>query len=104
VSGTLAAERTEALVNYTDFRDPTQRNVRTVQNRSFSVDAWLFGGWHLLGARGSRRRRIRRGSSVGKLSGDRAAKAASSTWRVRQLRYFQFALGNRHFTDRAADP
>jgi exopolysaccharide biosynthesis operon protein EpsL len=50
VSGTLAAERSEALVNYTDFRDPSQRNVRTLENRLLSVDAWLFGGWHLLGA------------------------------------------------------
>jgi exopolysaccharide biosynthesis operon protein EpsL len=50
VSGTLAADRTEALVNYTDFRGFSQRNVRTVQNRSLSVDAWLLGGWHLLGA------------------------------------------------------
>src|SRR6266550_7672268 len=50
VSGTLAADRTEALVNYTDFRNASQRNVRTVQNRSLSMDAWLFGGWHLVGA------------------------------------------------------
>src|SRR5438309_11453780 len=50
VSGTLAADRTEALVNYTDFRDPSTRNVRTVDNRLLSMDAWLFGGWHLLGA------------------------------------------------------
>ena len=39
VSGTLAADRTEALVNYTDFRDPSTRNVRTVDNRLLSVDA-----------------------------------------------------------------
>ena len=29
VSGTLAGDRTEALVNYTDFRNTSQRNVRT---------------------------------------------------------------------------
>ncbi len=38
VSGTLAADRTEALVNYTDFRDPSTRNVRTVDNRSSRVN------------------------------------------------------------------
>jgi exopolysaccharide biosynthesis operon protein EpsL len=50
VSGQLGAERAESLVSYADFRDPSQRNVRTAENRFVSADAWLFSGWHLLGA------------------------------------------------------
>lgn len=49
VSGQLGAERGESLVSYADFRDPSQRNVRTAENRFLSADAWLFSGWHLLG-------------------------------------------------------
>jgi len=105
VSGTLAAERTEALVNYTDFRDPTQRNVRTVQNRSFSVDAWLFGGCICWGPRGSRRRRdtarfIQLGSYrvTGGEGGVKyvAGSGSSATFNLRSV--------TGHFTDRAADP
>jgi len=50
VSGVLSAERSQALVNYADFRNITQRNVRTAENRRASVDWLMFGGWHLVGA------------------------------------------------------
>ena len=105
VSGTLAADRTEALVNYTDFRDPSTRNVRTVQNRLFSVDAWLFGGWHLLGA--ARQQAAKNTAPFIQLGSYRvtggeggikyvAGSGSSVTFNLRS------AAG--HFTDRAADP
>jgi exopolysaccharide biosynthesis operon protein EpsL len=50
VSGTLSAERSQSLVNYADFRSTTQRNLRTSENQQASIDALLFGGWHLVGA------------------------------------------------------
>jgi exopolysaccharide biosynthesis operon protein EpsL len=49
VSGSLAADRSQSLVRYTDFRDTSQRNVRTVENRLLSVNDRVFGGWHLVG-------------------------------------------------------
>jgi len=50
VSGTLSADRSESLVNYADFRSTTQRNLRIGENQQASIDALLFGGWHLVGA------------------------------------------------------
>ena len=50
LGGTLAATRTEAQVNYADFNNVSQRNVRTSENYGLSVDADLSGGWHLVGA------------------------------------------------------
>jgi exopolysaccharide biosynthesis operon protein EpsL len=105
VSGTLAADRTEALVNYTDFRDPTQRNVRTVQNRSLAFDAWLFGGWHLVG--GARQQVASNSVSFVQLGSYRvtggeggakyvAGSGSSVTFNLRSV------AG--HFTDRVADP
>src|SRR6267142_2635123 len=105
VSGTLAADRSEALVNYTDFQNPTLRNVRTVQNRLLSVDAWLFGGWHLLGAATQQAAKnsvsfVQLGSS--RLTGGEggvkyvAGSGSSVTFNLRSV------AG--HFTDRAADP
>lgn len=49
VSGTLSAERSESLANYADFRNTSQRNVRTSENRLASANAALFGGWYLTG-------------------------------------------------------
>jgi len=105
VSGTLAADRTEALVNYTDFRDPSTRNVRTVQNRLFSVDAWLFGGWHLLGA--ARQQAAKNTAPFIQLGSYRvtggeggvkyvAGSGSSATFNLRSV--------TGRFTDRAADP
>ncbi len=47
VSGTLSADRTEALISF-DNTQILQRNVSVISNRNFAIDAWLFGGWHLL--------------------------------------------------------
>src|SRR6266480_2406423 len=105
VSGTLAADRTEALVNYTDFRDPSTRNVRTIDNRLLSVDAWLFGGWHLLGA--ARQQAAKNSAQFVQLGSSRvtggeggvkyvAGSGSSVTFNLRSV------AG--HFTDRAADP
>jgi len=105
VSGTLAADRTEALVNYTDFRDPSTRNVRTVENRLLSVDAWLFGGWHLLGA--ARQQAAKNTAPFIQLGSYRvtggeggikyvAGSGSSVTFNLRSV------AGR--FTDRAADP
>jgi exopolysaccharide biosynthesis operon protein EpsL len=49
VGGTLSAARTQALADYGEFRNPGQRNVRTTENLQLAAQAWLFGGWHLLG-------------------------------------------------------
>ena len=47
VSGTLSAERKQALVPFADFQG-FERNVRTTDSRGFNLDGWVFGGWHLL--------------------------------------------------------
>jgi exopolysaccharide biosynthesis operon protein EpsL len=49
IGGTLTATRAQSLVDYSEFRNPGQRNVRTTENFAAGADAWLFGGWHLLG-------------------------------------------------------
>jgi len=46
-SGTLSTSRSESLVPFEDTLG-TQRNVRISQNRAFTADGLLFGGWHLL--------------------------------------------------------
>ena len=105
VSGTLAGDRTEALVNYTDFRNTSQRNVRTVQNNSLSMDAWMFGGWHLVGA--ATRQAATNSVSFVQLGSFRvtggeggvkyvAGSGSSVTFNLRSV------AG--HFTDRTADP
>jgi exopolysaccharide biosynthesis operon protein EpsL len=105
VSGTLGADRSQALVNFTDFRDPSQRNVRTAENRLLSVDGWLFGGWHLLG--GLRQQEVKNSVAFVQLGSIRASGAqggvkyvarsgSSVTFNLRSL------VG--HFTDRTADP
>ena len=47
LSGTLSTEHRQALVPFADFRG-FQRNVSNTDRRSFSLDGWLAGGWHLL--------------------------------------------------------
>lgn len=47
VSGTLSAERRQALVPFSEFQD-FRRNIRTSDNRVASLDWWVTGGWHLL--------------------------------------------------------
>src|SRR6266850_1938583 len=50
-NGTIGAERTESLVNYSEFGDPTQRNVLIQQREFASAEHWLGGGWHVRGGR-----------------------------------------------------
>ncbi len=50
LSGVLSADRSQSLVNYGDFRDVSQRNLRTSENRALAVDGWIIGGWHLTGS------------------------------------------------------
>ena len=49
LGGTLSATRAESLVDYSEFRNPGQRNIRTTENFAAGADAWLWGGWHLTG-------------------------------------------------------
>ncbi len=48
VSGTLSASRSENPVPFEDRLGINRRDVRTNENYVFSLDAWVFGGWHLL--------------------------------------------------------
>ncbi len=48
LSGTLSAERRQALVDYAIFRDTARRNVVTTDHRLASLDGWVSGGWHVL--------------------------------------------------------
>src|SRR5438067_10316116 len=47
IGGALTAAQDQSLADYGEFRQPGQLNVRTMQNFLASVDAELFGGWHL---------------------------------------------------------
>jgi exopolysaccharide biosynthesis operon protein EpsL len=47
ISGTLSADRSETLIGFDDTT-ALVRNVRVSRNKGFSVDGWLFGGWHLI--------------------------------------------------------
>ena len=49
IGGSLSAAQTQSLADYSEFRNPGELNVRTTGNFLASVDAWLFGGWHLVG-------------------------------------------------------
>jgi exopolysaccharide biosynthesis operon protein EpsL len=61
LTGTLSADRQQSLVNYADYRNFTERNVRTLENRHFDADWWLHGSWHLVG--GLTQNDLRNGSS-----------------------------------------
>ena len=50
VSGTLSTAHAESLYRFEDSRNVTQQTLSTTDNSRFSVDGWLFGGWHVLGA------------------------------------------------------
>ncbi len=47
ISGVLRPSSSQSLVSFEDARG-AQVIVRTTTNRGLTVDAWLFGGWHLL--------------------------------------------------------
>jgi exopolysaccharide biosynthesis operon protein EpsL len=105
VSGTLSAERSQTLVNYSDFRNFDVRNVRTSEARAALADAWLFGGWHLVGGLSERVSRTSqpiadegsfrsRGGEAGVKYVAGAGSSARFTLRAHEGRY----------TDRALDP
>lgn len=48
VAGTLSADRKEALVPFEDDPGSSVRNMRTSENRAFTLDARVLGDWHLL--------------------------------------------------------
>ena len=43
LSGTLSADRSQALVNYGDFRNTALRNLVTTEHRLASLDGWILG-------------------------------------------------------------
>lgn len=47
ISGALRTSSSQSPISFEDARG-TQVIVRTTTNRGLTVDAWLFGGWHLL--------------------------------------------------------
>ena len=49
IEGSLSASRAESLADYSELSNPGELNVRTTENFLASADAWLFGGWHLVG-------------------------------------------------------
>lgn len=48
LSGTISADRSQALVNYGDFRNALLRNLVTTEHRLASLDGLVSGGWHVL--------------------------------------------------------
>ena len=48
ISGTLSTDRSESLTGFDDTLSVVPI-FRATRNQAFTVDAWLFGGWHLLG-------------------------------------------------------
>ncbi len=50
LSGTLSADRKEALVPFEDALNPGNptRNISVSENRAFNLDALVFADWHLL--------------------------------------------------------
>jgi len=52
LNGTLSASRSKTLVPFnqtTVTGTNNRRNTRTSENQAFTLDGWLFGGWHVLG-------------------------------------------------------
>jgi len=105
VSGALGADRSQALANYGDFRNASQRNVLINENRRLSVDGWLFGGWHLLG--GLRQREINYSvpfpqvGSFRETAGEAGLKYLAGTAASLTV---NFRSTSGHYTDRVLDP
>ena len=105
IGGTLRAAREQALADYSEFRNPAQKNVRTTESFALGADASLFGGWHLMGALND----VRNGYSVPfpqegsyRASGGEAGikwEAPAANWAAFTLR----SLDGR-YVDRALDP
>jgi exopolysaccharide biosynthesis operon protein EpsL len=49
IGGALSATRAQSLVDYSEFRNPGQRNIRTTENFAADAEAWVFGGWRVTG-------------------------------------------------------
>ncbi len=49
IGGVLSTDHSQAPIPFQDTAGNLQRNIATTTNRNFTVDGWLFGGWHLLG-------------------------------------------------------
>jgi exopolysaccharide biosynthesis operon protein EpsL len=49
ISGVLSTDHSQAPIPFQDTAGNLQRNIATSTNRNFTVDGWLFGGWHLIG-------------------------------------------------------
>jgi len=47
LTGTLSTDSAQSQVPFAQAGG-TQKNLRTATNRTFSVDGWLSGGWHVL--------------------------------------------------------
>lgn len=56
LNGTLSVERSQSEIQFEDARG-AQLVVATTKNRAISADAWLFGGWHLIGGLAENERR-----------------------------------------------
>lgn len=47
ISGKLSADHAESLIPFTDLTLPVP-NFRVTDTRTFNLDGWMFGGWHVL--------------------------------------------------------
>jgi exopolysaccharide biosynthesis operon protein EpsL len=105
LGGTLTAARAEALVDYSDFRNPGQRNVRTTENYAAGAQAWLFGGWHVTGAFSEIRNRY--SVPFPQEASYRASGAEVGVkWLARSTNWLAFNLRSLdgRYVDRALDP
>jgi len=48
LTGTLSADQTQSQSSFAQFGG-TQRNLRTSNGRTLTIDGWLSGGWHVIG-------------------------------------------------------
>ena len=48
LTGNLSVDRQQSLNSFADFRDVSQRNLKTTSNQNADVDYWSYGAWHLV--------------------------------------------------------
>ena len=48
ISGSVTADRTQALNSFETYRNPTEKNLRTSVNNGLNLDGWVTGGWHAI--------------------------------------------------------
>jgi len=63
IGGILKTEQIQALVEG-DESQGKLRNVRTTRTQTFTADAWMFGGWHLLLGANERQQRTEAGTPL----------------------------------------